>query len=248
MAEFYLSLPSNTNRTKEVSRENTTSDFRIQLAKDIKLAGEWEMALVEIQFPYSFDNVTNTKEEWMSANEIMIRNDDLSIYEQVRLTPCNYDTIASLVAAVQQQIQIHEMSIEYDTVHKRVIFRLPENYMLTLSEALTYMLGFKQIHITGDSQAEYPPDLRCGLDALYVYCDIAELGVVGNSMEPLLRIIPVQGDYGQMIHHDYFAPHYVNVLQKEFSSIHITIKTDRNKPVAFKFGKSILTLHFKRKR
>ena len=37
------------------------------------------------------------------------------------------------------------------------------------------------------------------VDSLYIYCDVMEPGVVGDKQVPLLRIIPAEGDHGQLM-------------------------------------------------
>jgi hypothetical protein len=121
-----------------------------------------------------------------------------------------------------------------------------------LSPLLQYILGFEKSDlIFGDDDtisAAYPPDLRAGVDSLFVYCDIVEPQIVGARREQLLRIIPIKGAYAEIVHHDFISPHYVPVLNKQFGSIDISIKTDQNMPVAFRFGKTVAKLHFRKKR
>ena len=137
--------------------------------------------------------------------------------------------------------------VSYNALHHRVILSVCENRQLVFSKLLAYMLGFKYNYIEGERTADYEPDLRGGMDSLYVYCDLIEPQIVGDVMEPLLRILPVIGEYGKVIHQVFVAPHYVNVLQKEFSSVRISIKTDQDRPILFRFGKSVVKLHFRQK-
>ena len=113
---------------------------------------------------------------------------------------------------------------------------------------MQYMLGFKEKVFSKTTVAEYPPDLRAGIDNLYVYCDLCQPQIVGDTMEPLLRILPVIGNYGDVIHRVFSAPHYIGVLHRDFSAVRISIKTDRNENVPFAFGKTVAKLHFRRKR
>ena len=111
------------------------------------------------------------------------------------------------------------------------------------------MLGYKHNFISSKKDiAVYEPDMRGGLESLYVYCDLVDPQIVGDTMEPLLRILPVVGKYGDVVHRVFVAPHYLNVLQKDFSEVGISIKTDQDKLIGFEFGKSVVKLHFRRKR
>lgn len=97
-----------------------------------------------------------------------------------------------------------------------------------------------------EQPAQYPFDLRAGIDSLYIYCDIILPQLVGNTREQLLRIVAVTGEFGEIIDSVFVSPHYVPVLKKQFSTVDISIKTDRNRPIAFQFGKTIVKLHFRK--
>ena len=40
------------------------------------------------------------------------------------------------------------------------------------------------------------------IDSIYVYCDVIEPRVVGDSQTPLIRIVPAKGNYGRIYHSD----------------------------------------------
>ena len=109
------------------------------------------------------------------------------------------------------------------------------------------MLGFASHFIREKTEiAQYPTDLRGGIDALYVYCDLVDNAIVGNIHAPLLRIIPVKGQYSEIVDQIYNALHYMIILIKKFSSVHITIKDDQNRLIPFAFGKTMVKLHFRK--
>ena len=51
-SSFYVTLPS--NGSKRFYKENTASVFRNQLAQPLELQGQWEVALVEVQYPITW--------------------------------------------------------------------------------------------------------------------------------------------------------------------------------------------------
>ena len=55
--QLYLTLPSNSQDFES----NKTSNFRVRLPIPYELGGEWECGLAQIDYPHSFDNVTNDK-------------------------------------------------------------------------------------------------------------------------------------------------------------------------------------------
>lgn len=55
MKNFYMTLLSNSSMA--YYPENKTSSFTVQLPRYMCLDGDWEVALVEIHYPYTFSNV-----------------------------------------------------------------------------------------------------------------------------------------------------------------------------------------------
>ena len=67
------------------------------------------------------------------------------------------------------------------------------------------------------------------MDPVDVYCDVVEPCVVGDSQVPLLRIMLVEGDHGQLVTWIY-------------ENVHIRDRTENVKP--FEQGTLNVTLHF----
>lgn len=92
-----------------------------------------------------------------------------------------------------------------------------------------------------------PPNFKTIFQTLYVYCNLVEDQIVGNSLVPLLRILDVEGSHGEVVCKTYDSPHYVPVLVKDILSIEINIKNDMNDFLFFKFGKVIVKLHLRKR-
>lgn len=90
-------------------------------------------------------------------------------------------------------------------------------------------------------------DLLQGLYMLYIYCNILEEQIVGNTMVPLLKIVPVEGVHGENITREYINPQYVPVFMTHFSDLEIDIRDDTGAKVPFERGRVLATLHFRRK-
>lgn len=56
-SSFYVTLPS--NGSKQYYADNTASVFRNQLTQPLQLEGRWEVALVEMQYPLSWNFMAN---------------------------------------------------------------------------------------------------------------------------------------------------------------------------------------------
>ena len=83
------------------------------------------------------------------------------------------------------------------------------------------------------------------MDALYIYTDIIAPVLVGDAAVPLLKIVPVEGEYGEIISRTYTKLHYVPLQRNYFDSIEINIATDAGKPIHFESGKVVVKLHFR---
>lgn len=94
-------------------------------------------------------------------------------------------------------------------------------------------------------EAESVVDMTQGFESFYVYTDVVESRVVGDSLLPLLRIVPIQGDHGQTVSKYFDHVQYIPLLCKEFGTIEIDIRDDIGHPVPFERRKLTVTLHFR---
>ena len=90
-------------------------------------------------------------------------------------------------------------------------------------------------------------DLTGGIQSLFVYSDVVDYSIVGNTRAQLLRMAHIPSStFGSNCVDRYENPHYFPLSTKEINSIEIHIKDDSNQTVGFEFGKVKLVLHFVR--
>ena len=87
-----------------------------------------------------------------------------------------------------------------------------------------------------------------GFDTIYVYTDVVESRIVGDSVAPLLRALPVGGSHGETVSDRFTNIHYVPLMYSHFKSIEIDIRDDTGRRVPFEYGRVTVTLHFRRRR
>ena len=87
-----------------------------------------------------------------------------------------------------------------------------------------------------------------GFDTIYVYTDVVESRIVGDSLAPLLRALPVSGSHGATVSDRFTNIHYVPLLYSHFKSIEMDIRDDTGRRVPFEYGRVTVTLHFRRRR
>ena len=91
-------------------------------------------------------------------------------------------------------------------------------------------------------------NMNQGFDTIYVYMDVVESRIVGDSLVPLLRCLPVRGVHGATVSDRFTNVHYVPLLRKEFATIEVDIRDDTGRRVPFEYGRVTVTLHFRRRR
>ncbi len=242
MTSFYLVLPSNS------SSSNNLSSFQVHLPKQVELENAWEVALVEMQFTLSWFNISE------QDNEIVIidKNDIKKFYIPVG----RYESVHKLLVMIDEIIEETGQTL---FMHDGRVNILKSSVPLLVSPKLMYMLGFDNVNlqigainrISKDKKvyavAAHPPDMSAGLTSLYVYCDIVAPQITGNVESQLLRVVGVDGTFGQFISKEYASPHYLPLLQRSFNRIEVNIRDDSGNFIPFEFGKVILKLHFRPK-
>lgn len=132
-----------------------------------------------------------------------------------------------------------------------IIYRheLPNSNELTPFLKLGYAIG------TGRAVSFWtrePCSLWHGIpDKMYVYCDICEPYITGDTRSPLLRIVPLDipdHNYGRNQVKYFSTLQYTPLRQTKFHKIEIDIKDHRGEKIPFVSGTLIVTLHFRRVR
>ena len=97
-------------------------------------------------------------------------------------------------------------------------------------------------------EADHVVQMDQGFDTIYVYTYVVESRIVGDSLAPLLRALPVGGSHGEKVSDRFTNIHYVPLLYSHFKSIEIDIRDDIGRRVPFEYGRVTVTLHFRRRR
>ena len=266
MASFYLFLPSNTNE------DNTLTKFTTKLPETMRLDGEWEVSLVELTYTRSWFNIGNQKDASVVIYSYPKPDPETGKNKLSQTIPLvvplnHYETPTQLIDGMTFAMHDRESKIPtanppqyrllYDPVLGRTVFEVYEpNVTIYLSEKMAYMLGFDRQDVSATKRlpnstvkvADHPPDMDGGINALYVYCNVVAPQIVGNTYSNLLRAVTVSGNFNENITNIYTDRIYIPVLKKVFDSIEININDDAGRPILFEFGKTFVTLHFRKRR
>jgi hypothetical protein len=240
--DFYLTAPSNASR--ETYPDNTQSTFKIRTATPIDL-GRYTVALTEIHYPKSWMNVTD------ASFTIKFPNNDA---QTVKLLEGRYDDMEQLMEALQKQLVNLRVSssiiVHYDKIRRKVLISIrQEGAVLTISEQLRRIFGFKNARFDkGVHTSEYHTDIDEGMAAIYVYGSFVQNQLVGDSLVPLLRVVPIRGPRNELYRSEEFLhPHHLPTINETTAELRFYLRRDDGTPISFKTGKVVLTLHFRRR-
>ena len=84
------------------------------------------------------------------------------------------------------------------------------------------------------------------LYSVYVYSDIVSHQLVGDTLVPLMGVVPIQGqEKGKQLYWSFNPPYYMSVTKNEIKSIEMQMNTDRGAKFPFLGGKVCSRLHFR---
>jgi hypothetical protein len=132
----------------------------------------------------------------------------------------------------------------------RMQVRNSDGIAVIISPDLLEILGFRRMLLFAkdvDRVGFDPFDVNRGLNLVYIYCEVASQSTVGDIRAPLLRVCNVSGKNGRVVRITDDRPHYMPVGRREFDTVGIAINNELGEPMPFEFGKTIVTLHFRRR-
>ena len=216
------------------------------------------MALVDLFYPKTWYNVREEDDFKMTVAypgiDDRVRVVDLPLKNGV------YRSIDEVIETLRKEMDNVSITLKDKVSFKRFTksgkmrFVPEEGVSVMLSEMLGTMFGFAgKVEIQNLTKSPFFPDVRSGMHNLFVYSDIVEPSLVGDTMAPLLRIIraePTEEDeeHGGLAHYTCQKPFYYPVAKSEFQMLEINIRDELGRNVAFAGGKVIATLHFREKK
>jgi hypothetical protein len=253
MSQFYITLPSDSS--VKYFPNNTVAHYTTKLPETLNLNGDYEVGLSEIIYTKSWHNyppedcyLNLTK----AASHTSVRDSE----GPIRLEHKHYATEQDIFDEINKQFEIHhdlKMTFSLDDGHKvKMLFnQLSMKFSgIRLSENLRRYFGFEKNYYpvsVGAYHSDSPFDMNAGLRLMYVYSDIASYSIVGDVKSPLLRVVNVDSAPGATAAVTFSRPHYLPVSRKIFDTIQVHINTELGLPWPFDYGKSLITLHFRRK-
>jgi len=107
-----------------------------------------------------------------------------------------------------------------------------------------YVANLRSTSTTVPIIAPRPLNPMLGNQSLFVYCDVADYSLMGDSAAQILRTTSIRGSFMELITERFDVPHYVPVLTNHFEKVNVSISTDLEETARFATGKSLVKLHF----
>ena len=252
MSHFYLTLPSDSS--SKFYPENSTASFKTKLSDRIDLNEEYEVGLAQFIYPYSWYNFNNEDQSMF----ITFHSEDGKAVKHVFKSGQfpNENAFLNILNQWIEKLKITGFRFNWDLWQRKVQLHIQNTgRSVYMSKAFATRLGFesegpyKAAAGEGWTQfnAERTFDLHAGLRLIYLYSDIVSHTLVGDAKVPLLRVCVTEGQYGEMVSTTFTDPHYIPLARSALDTIEININNELGTLVPFEFGKSVVTLHFRRK-
>jgi hypothetical protein len=225
---MYITLPCTASKTE--FPDNTRGKYTTLLSHELVLPGNYEAGICEVIIPVPRTCLKGDSEiryghrADLFINKFTVKKED-------------WDNLLSLVIPVDEKGKPY---FGFSRENGKVQLNIPKgNFIEFLNGPLINI--FKASLTT-----KYRENLTATIDItkfniVYIYCDLCEYSIVGDSVVPCLRVIPLTPNAQTAICYD--NVHYVPVDGSRFSTIEIIISDDLGKVVEFCEGITIVKLH-----
>ena len=186
-----------------------------------------------------------------------------------------YNSSEEVLEEIFRLAQLKQFEYDFDTVTQKLVLKFGPNEGLSFEvEEVPSILGFKGIrdcsnplviHIGNKSEnagnslnrhvGDFPVDITCGSQLIFVYIDIIEHQNIGNVRAPVIKIIESErrlrnGSINTVtpIHHKFYTNlDYKPVLSNNIQNIQVELRTETGKLIPFTgTGKVIVSLKFQK--
>ena len=248
--------------------ENVVSDFKINLAQKVELNGEWEVALVEAQIPYTWVEKKYFN-MWLRYHTVVIkeREETAEKFKDVELgdiTKLDIDEVIQLInKLIKKDVNNRgaitfarnedgriKINIDNASVAKQEKHIIAYVSCVDFSENLAAILGFENKIVNvkdrvGDFIADYTPFMPHRLSGIAIYCNLIENQYVSSKFGRILRLLAVQdrdrsdADTNTFI---FTNPYFLPLRKTRFNMIHIQCHDLENQRIKFESGVVIVCL------
>ena len=230
------------NASNEFPNNKTTS-YRVKLSQSIDLEGVWEVGLYSI----SYLNTWYTLQKGVDTH--LFYGDRTGLFQQAIMDDGYYQSMPELIKAANKALSRNvsdNIKLTYNALTGKVTVQIKNGFQFAVMKPLSIILGFggKDVILKKRTESPYVADLTT-VSTIYVYCDIVQPQIVGDTSAQLLKSIPAEGTFGDIITKMFTNIQYVPTQRILFEDMEILLRSDTGDPVPFERGKVVATLHFR---
>ena len=194
----------------------------------------------------------------------------VNLVTEVITLPAGYyptinDLVGLLVKTINDKFKFYKLEYAINPVTGRITFKedSADACIISTDTYLLSHLGFDATELKlGKEDSDYgiqpmyynralgKPQHRPYLhdiNTIYVYSDIIDYQIVGNTMATLMGVMPTTTKHGQQESWQFNPLQYIRVPHRMIQSITMKMCTPTGEPVPFYSGDSLCRLHFRRK-
>jgi hypothetical protein len=140
------------------------------------------------------------------------------------------------------------IEFDFDESRQLVVLLVDSSLVewVQLPEEIQRACGFVESRVTRTTVGTYHVNYTNNLDNIYVFADILQPVVFGDQRVNLLRIVPREGGFGQVVSKAFNPIHYLPVRLSSVVSIKVELRDSHDSYLNFGFGAVIVVLSFKR--
>ena len=164
-----------------------------------------------------------------------------------------WETLTNLLEKLVEKILLAGVhaDIKFDKNTSKIFIQVPDECSIEFESGLHETLGFKKTLFIGNPDP-YVSDYRVNINlntinSLYIYSDICEFQLVGDTEAPLLQVVSTNESSENYVEKIFDSPHYIPLARNNLENIEIDIRCDLGRPIQFQSGKVVVKLHFRKK-
>jgi hypothetical protein len=255
--------------------KNKIANFNTKLPKDLILFGNWVVGVRSICYPKSWHNLLNAHTITLFDEIGTIYKNDLQIEAGYYDTPQKLvNEINKLFKIFKNNKDIQEPELLINENNNFVSIKPGKDkdglsIYPNLGSEIEEILGFRgndNYYYKHDNQSNFseyifytkenteiikglhPAQVDRGYHKFFLYSDIVEPVIVGNTYSPLLLDLEVKHKikFGDYVYLKYDKPDYVPVMLSKIDSIEVALKDHTNELIPFQFGSVTVRLEFKK--
>lgn len=138
----------------------------------------------------------------------------------------------------------------FHPIRKKAIVEMDSDLIesVEFSKDLASILGLSAQKVTGSVEGQKPVDILHRHRNIYVHCSAITPQVLGNTMQDVLRVIPLNSwlSWGETQTTSPQPIWYIRVRESHLASIRVQLRSEAGDLLNHQFGTTIVSLHLRR--